>query len=182
MGERHTRRQFVRRGSAAVLVAASTPALLAGSAPAATTAELGRRLRGSLVIPRDAGWDAARALRNPRLDVAPRAIAFCETTDDVAQVVRFARARGWPVAGRGGRHSFAGYGNVAGGIVADVSRIADVLGGRWPASAAAPTCSTSTATSSSRRGGRCSRRSSRPARPARRCAGAPSRRQRCPTA
>ena len=126
MGERHTRRQFVRRGSAAVLVAASAPALLAGSAPAATTAELRRRLRGSLVIPRDAGWDAARALRNPRLDIAPRAIAFCETTDDVAQVVRFARARGWPVAGRGGRHSFAGYGNVAGGIVADVSRIADV--------------------------------------------------------
>jgi FAD/FMN-containing dehydrogenase len=59
--------------------------------------------------------------------VEPRAIAFCETTADVAQVVRFARARGWPVAGRGGRHSFAGYSNVPGGIVADVSRIDGVV-------------------------------------------------------
>ena len=123
MSERHTRRQFVRRGSAVALVAASAPALLAGSAPAATTAELRRRLRGSLLTPRDPGWEAARALRNPRLDVEPRAIAFCETSADVAHVVRFARARGWPVAARGGRHSFAGYGNVPGGIVADVSRI-----------------------------------------------------------
>ena len=123
MGERHTRREFVRRGSAAVLIA-STPALLPASAPAApTTAELRRRLRGSLVTPRDEGWAAARALYNPRLDVEPRAIAFCESTADVAHVVRFARARGWPVAARGGRHSFAGYSNAVGGIVADVSRI-----------------------------------------------------------
>ena len=127
MGERHTRRQFVRRGSAAALVFASTPALLTPSAGAATTtAELRRRLRGPLVTPRDSGWDAARALHNPRLDVSPRAIAFCASTADVAQVVRFARARGWPIAARAGRHSFAGYSNVAGGIVADVSRIAAV--------------------------------------------------------
>jgi FAD/FMN-containing dehydrogenase len=126
MSERHTRRQFVRRGSAVALVAASAPALLASPAPAATTAELRRRLRGSLVTPRDEGWDAARALHNPRLDVTPHAIAFCATTADVAQVVDFARAKGWPVAGRSGRHSFAGYGNALGGIVADVSRIADV--------------------------------------------------------
>ena len=63
---------------------------------------------------------------NPRLRVEPRAIAFCETTSDVAQVVRFARTRGWPVAGRGGRHSFGGYCNAPGGIVADVSRIDNV--------------------------------------------------------
>jgi FAD/FMN-containing dehydrogenase len=128
MGERHTRRQFVRRGSAVALAAACTPALLTASGVAATTtAELRRRLRGALITPDDHGWSAARALWNPRLDVEPRAIAFCETTVDVAQVVRFARARGWPVAGRGGRHSFAGYSNVPGGIVADVSRIDGVV-------------------------------------------------------
>jgi FAD/FMN-containing dehydrogenase len=123
MGERHTRRAFVRRGSAAALIA-STPALLPAAASAApTTAALRRRLRGTLVTPRDEGWAAAQALYNPRLDVAPRAIAFCERTADVAEVVRFGRARGWPVAARAGRHSFAGYSNAAGGIVADVSRI-----------------------------------------------------------
>jgi FAD/FMN-containing dehydrogenase len=37
--------------------------------------------------------------------------------------VRFGDARGWPVAARGGRHSFAGYSNAPGGIVADLSRI-----------------------------------------------------------
>jgi len=123
MGARHTRRQFVRRGGAAALVVAGAPALLADAAWPATTADLRRRLRGSLITPRDAGWAAARALFNPRLRVEPRAIAFCETTADVAQVVRFARTRGWPVAGRGGRHSFGGYCNAPGGIVADVSRI-----------------------------------------------------------
>lgn len=126
MGERHTRRQFVRRGGAAALVAASAPALLLGAAPAPaapTTGELRRRLRGTLLTPRDPGWSAARALYNPRLDVTPRAIAFCESTADVSHVVRFARSRGWPVAARGGRHSFAGYANATGGIVADVSRI-----------------------------------------------------------
>lgn len=113
----------MRRGSAAALVVAGAPAMLAGAAPPATTADLRRRLRGSLVTPRDGNWPAARALFNPRLQVEPRAIAFCETTADVAQVVRFARTRGWPVAGRGGRHSFGGYCNAPGGIVADVSRI-----------------------------------------------------------
>ena len=91
--------------------------------PAATIEELRARLRGTLVRPTDAAWGAAKALYNPRLDVAPRAIAFCESTADVAEVVRFARRRGWPVAARGGRHSFAGYSNAIGGIVADVSRM-----------------------------------------------------------
>jgi FAD/FMN-containing dehydrogenase len=127
MSDAHTRREFVRRGAAAFAVA-SAGGLLGGeqamaAAPAATTSELRRRLRGSLVRPADAGWGAAKALFNPRLDVSPRAIAFCESASDVSEVVRFARQRGWPVAARGGRHSFAGYSNAAGGIVADVSRL-----------------------------------------------------------
>jgi FAD/FMN-containing dehydrogenase len=128
MDERHTRRRFLRRGGAA-FAAASAPALLSGAAPATsqaaagTTAELRRRLRGTLLEPHDRGWFAARSLWNPRLDVSPRAIAFCETADDVAEVVRFARRAAWPVAARGGRHSFGGYCNVPGGIVADVSRL-----------------------------------------------------------
>jgi FAD/FMN-containing dehydrogenase len=126
MDQRHTRRQFLRRGGAAV-AAAGAPALLSAAAPAAspaaTTAELRRRLRGTLLEPGDRGWSAARSLWNPRLDASPRAIAFCATPGDVAEVVRFAGRSGLPVAARGGRHSFGGYGNAAGGIVADVSRL-----------------------------------------------------------
>ncbi len=126
MPERQTRRQFV--GGAAALAAATvlggangSPAL--AKPPAATIAELRARLRGSLVRPTDAGWGDARALWNPRLDVSPRAIVLCERASDVSEVVRFARRRGWPVSARGGRHSFAGYSNAIGGIVADLSRM-----------------------------------------------------------
>jgi FAD/FMN-containing dehydrogenase len=124
MTDRRTRRQFV--GGAAAFAAATVlggTGVAVARPPAATIAELRARLRGTLVRPADAGWGDAKALYNPRLDVAPRAIAFCETTADVAEVVRFARRRGWPVAARSGRHSFAGYSNAIGGIVADVSRM-----------------------------------------------------------
>ena len=127
MSRPHTRRELLRNGAAAFAVASAAGLVgadLCGAAsPATSTAELRRRLRGSLLRPTDAGWSEAKALYNPRLDVTPRAIAFCESAADVSEVVRFARRRGWPVAARGGRHSFAGYGNVAGGIVADVSRM-----------------------------------------------------------
>ncbi|MEY2441053.1 MAG: hypothetical protein QOJ46_479, partial [bacterium] len=127
MSKRYTRRDFVRTGAAA-LAAGGAAGLLNASAsvaaaPATSIAELRRRLRGPVLVASDAGWDDARALYNPRLTVSPRAIAFCESSGDAAEVVRFARRRGWPAAARGGRHSFAGYSNVAGGIVADVSRI-----------------------------------------------------------
>src|SRR4051794_29839071 len=125
MGDRQTRRQFVgaAAGFAAATMLSGAGGVALAAPPAATIAELRARLRGTLVRPTDAGWGAAKALYNPRLDVAPRAIAFCETTADVAEVVRFARRRGWPVAARSGRHSFAGYSNAIGGIVADVSRV-----------------------------------------------------------
>ncbi len=128
MASSQTRRELLLRGAAAV-AAASAPGLLGGgpalaaAPPATSIAELRRRLRGTLLRPTDAGWGDAKELWNPRLNVSPRAIAFCETASDVSEVVRFARRRGWPVAARGGRHSFAGYSNAIGGIVADVSRI-----------------------------------------------------------
>ena len=122
-----TRREFVRNGAAAIAVAGTAGLigadLCGAAAPASSTTELRRRLRGTLLRPTDPGWGEAKALYNPRLDVSPRAIAFCESAADVSEVVRFARRRGWPVSARGGRHSFAGYSNAIGGIVADVSRI-----------------------------------------------------------
>lgn len=74
----------------------------------------------------DPGWSAALELNNPRLQTSPRVIVFCERSADVAAVLAFARARRWPASARSGRHSFAGYGNAPGGIVADVSRMKKV--------------------------------------------------------
>ncbi len=124
-----TRREFLGRAGAASLVAltaADRAGLLADAAGLPTTRALARRLRGALVLPGQGGYAAAKALYNPRLDIRPRAIAFCQTPGDVAEVLAFARARGWPVAARSGRHSFAGYSNTR-GIVADVSPMRHVL-------------------------------------------------------
>ncbi|HEU0316034.1 MAG TPA: FAD-dependent oxidoreductase, partial [Solirubrobacteraceae bacterium] len=124
-----TRREFLGRAGAASLVAltaADRTGLLAEAAGLPTTRALARRLRGALVLPGQGGYGAAKALYNPRLDIPPRAIAFCQTPGDVAEVLAFARARGWPVAARSGRHSFAGYSNTR-GIVADVSPMRQVL-------------------------------------------------------
>jgi FAD/FMN-containing dehydrogenase len=124
-----TRREFLGRAGAASLLAltvADRSALLTDAAGPPTTQALARRLRGVLVLPGQGGYAAAKALYNPRLDIAPRAIAFCRTPGDVAEALAFARARRWPIAARSGRHSFAGYSNTR-GIVADVSPMRHVL-------------------------------------------------------
>lgn len=120
----HDRRTFLLL-AAGTAAAAAVPARAATSRPSLD--DLERRLRGRLVTRRDPGYADAKRLWNPRLDVPPRAIAFCAGADDVAKVLRFAARRDWPVAPRSGRHSFAGYGNARGGIVADVSELRDVV-------------------------------------------------------
>jgi FAD/FMN-containing dehydrogenase len=119
-----TRRELLGRAGAAALAAYGAP--LSGAAAAPSTRALARRLHGALVLPGQAGYAAAKALYNPRLDIPPRAIAFCRSAQDIAAVLAFARAHRWPVAARSGRHSFAGYGNCR-GIVADVSPLRHVL-------------------------------------------------------
>jgi FAD/FMN-containing dehydrogenase len=120
-----TRRELLGSAGAVSLLALGGPLGVAAAA-APTTRTLGRRLRGTLVLPGQPAYAAAKALANPRLDIPPRAIAFCASASDVADVIAFARARRWPLAARSGRHSFAGYSNTR-GIVADVSRLRHVL-------------------------------------------------------
>jgi FAD/FMN-containing dehydrogenase len=121
----HTRRELFALATAATLASVGVSPLDALGRPAAT-AGLARRLKGTLVLPGQRAYPAARELFNPRLAIAPRAIAFCESSADIAAVIAFARANGWPIAARSGRHSFAGYSNTT-GIVADVSRLRHVL-------------------------------------------------------
>jgi FAD/FMN-containing dehydrogenase len=123
-----TRRELLGRAAAgAGLLALGEPLLpLAAAAAAPSTRSLARGLHGSLVLPGQPGYAAAKAIYNPRLDIPPRAIAFCRTASDVSRVIGFARARHWPISARSGRHSFAGYCNTR-GIVADVSPMRHVL-------------------------------------------------------
>ena len=126
MSDHISRRRFLQ-GTAGTLVLGAFPAAASASAAAPKSyADLRRRVRGTVVRPADPEWSAALQLHNPRLQTSPRAIVFCECSADVAAVLAFARARRWSASARSGRHSFAGYGNAAGGIVADVSRMRKV--------------------------------------------------------
>lgn len=116
-------------------VALATTAL-SGAAQANTGAlgtrwsRLADRLQGRLVLPSDADYQRAKQLYQVQFDAtSPRAVAYCASTSDVADCIRFAEAHGIPVAARSGGHSAGGYSTTP-GLVIDVSGLNSVvLGG-----------------------------------------------------
>src|SRR5689334_1980264 len=81
------------------------------------------RLRGELIRPGDAGYDAARQLYNGMIDKRPALIARCVDVADVIAAVNFARDQGLTLAVRGGGHNGAGMASADGGLVLDLSRM-----------------------------------------------------------
>jgi FAD/FMN-containing dehydrogenase len=80
-------------------------------------------LEGELVLPRDAGYEAARRVWNGAIDRRPAAIARCTGRADVARALAFALREKLPVAVRGGAHNVAGNATVDSGLVIDLSRL-----------------------------------------------------------
>jgi hypothetical protein len=70
-----------------------------------TVDALRERLQGEYVTPEDSNWDEARLAWNLAVDQRPAAVALPETADDIAEVVRFARANGLRVAGQSTGHN-----------------------------------------------------------------------------
>lgn len=60
------------------------------------------RPHGLVVLPDDAGWDAAREAWNLSTDEPAAAIVRVTSLEDVVEVAAFARARGLRIAPRGG--------------------------------------------------------------------------------
>ena len=87
---------------------------------------LERSLRGRLIRPTDADYDAARALYNGMIDKRPRLIARCADVADIMACVAFARDEALPLAIRGGGHNGPGLGSVDGGLVIDLSTLRSV--------------------------------------------------------
>jgi hypothetical protein len=85
-----------------------------------TTDALRKGLKGKLVLPGDAAYDAARSVYNAMIDKRPAAIVECKDADDVARAITFARDSGMAAAIRGGRHSGGGFGTCDGGVVIDL--------------------------------------------------------------
>lgn len=85
------------------------------------TVDLGATLRGTLLRPGDAGYDAARHLWNGRFDPHPDTVVRCADALDVASAVQLARTRGLRLSVRGGGHSYAGRSVSDGGLLVDLS-------------------------------------------------------------
>lgn len=132
------RRRFLRllgRASAGALAAcavppsSASPTPIASPTPTATPAPtitarapdwaaLARALKGELVRPTDAAYDASRVLYNTRFDaIRPQAVARCASSDDVRACVGFAKQTGVPLALRSGGHGYGGWSTGLGLVV-----------------------------------------------------------------
>lgn len=88
--------------------------------PSPTLAQLQNQVAGKVTTADDKGYEEARRVYNAMIDRRPLAIVRCAGPDDVAAAVRYAAARGVPLAVRGGGHSVPGFGTVDDGIVVDL--------------------------------------------------------------
>lgn len=79
------------------------------------------QLRGELIRPGDALYDAARRVYNGMIDKHPALIARCTDVADVISAVNFARDNQLTVAIRGGGHNGPGLGTCDDGLVIDLS-------------------------------------------------------------
>jgi FAD/FMN-containing dehydrogenase len=87
----------------------------------ATIAEFRNSLRGELIEPGDASYEAARKVYNRMIDRRPRLIARCADVADVMSAVNFGREQKLLVAIRGGGHNAGGLGVCDDGLVIDLS-------------------------------------------------------------
>jgi FAD/FMN-containing dehydrogenase len=92
----------------------------------ATLEEFGSSLRGEVIGPDDAEYDAARALWNGAHDGHPALIVRCADAEDVRLAVTFARGKDLEIAVRGGGHSIPGYSTVDAGLVIDLTPMKEI--------------------------------------------------------
>ncbi|MFC7669656.1 FAD-binding oxidoreductase [Hymenobacter humi] len=88
-----------------------------------TISQLATSLRGRLVEPHDAEYDASRRVHNGMIHKHPAGIAYCADVADVMACVNYAREHHLLVAVRGGGHSAAGMGLCDDGLVIDLSQM-----------------------------------------------------------
>jgi FAD/FMN-containing dehydrogenase len=83
--------------------------------------ELRALFKGRVIVPGDAGYDAARQVFIGGVDRRPAVIVQVKDVSDIARLVLLARETGLELAIRSGGHGGAGHGVSEGGIVLDLS-------------------------------------------------------------
>ena len=96
------------------------------SIPQDTVAALRGKLRGSVVLPGEDGYDAARSIWNAMVDRRPGLVVRCLGAADVVEAVRLARDEKLLVAVRSGGHNIAGNAVCDGGLMIDLSLMRSV--------------------------------------------------------
>ena len=86
----------------------------------------GLAIAGRIATPADADWDQARMGWNLAADQQPSAVAFVESGDDIAAVLRFAAENGLRVAGQGTGHGAVALGSLEGAILVKTERMKGV--------------------------------------------------------
>ncbi len=92
----------------------------------ATIDALRADLRGTLLLPGDAGYDEARQIWNGMIQRYPGMIVRCAGVADVVAAVRLAKAHDLVVAVKGGGHNIAGNAVCEGGLMIDLSSMRGV--------------------------------------------------------
>src|SRR5215469_3385047 len=80
-------------------------------------------LRGELIEPGDARYEATRKVYNAMIERRPRLIARCADVADVMAAVKFGRDQKLLVSIRGGGHNACGLGICDDGLVIDLSQM-----------------------------------------------------------
>src|SRR6478672_8224090 len=83
-------------------------------------------ISGRVATPSDADWDQARAAWNLAADQRPSAVAFVESAEDVAAVVRFAAAHDLRVSGQASGHGAVALGSLEDAIQIKTERMRGV--------------------------------------------------------
>jgi FAD/FMN-containing dehydrogenase len=92
-----------------------------------TIGDFGGRLRGTLLLSGDPGYDDARSIWNAMIDRKPALIARCLGTADVVACVNFAREQGLAISIKGGGHNISGLAVCDGGLMVDLSLMRGVF-------------------------------------------------------
>ncbi|HEU4673269.1 MAG TPA: FAD-binding protein, partial [Candidatus Limnocylindrales bacterium] len=84
------------------------------------------QIHGTVLVPGDDGYDAARQVFPGDIDRHPAVIVRAADAADVGRAIAFARDAGLELAVRSGGHSAAGYSTTDGGLVIDLRGLDEI--------------------------------------------------------